>query len=270
MNECTSGAACPGLRAHAAAVLAPASVLTRRCRMSHEDPCIWQVSQFDRGTPLTVDDVEEPRAGCVATLSDDRDPAARTTEGDLEAVHGPAAVEAAVDAGPSSDTGHAASAEAAEPVDVIELPADGDQQVSAADVPGDADGPAGLEPAAAAGTRGPRRRSSLRRGAALATVVVAAALAVSAFATGGTSTADVDQRFVDVARSQGHAVVPGDQQMLLVSAAHKICDRRENHTTVAERRATALSIGELAAIDHTFGADSRGFTSLALDTYCAS
>ena len=108
----------------------------------------------------------------------------------------------------------------------------------------------------------------MRRGLAAAGVTLVVALSVSAFAMVGPTTSNVDQNFVDTARSQGHVVVPGDQETLVVSAARKICDRRENHSTVAQRRATALSPEELGAVQQTFATDVRGFTSLALDTYC--
>jgi hypothetical protein len=114
------------------------------------------------------------------------------------------------------------------------------------------------------------RRTYVRRGLAAAGVTLVVALSVSAFAMVGPTTTNVDQNFVDTARSQGHAVVPGDQETLVVSAARKICDRRENHSTVAQRRTTALSPEELGAVQQTFATDVRGFTSLALETYCPS
>jgi transcription termination factor Rho len=113
-----------------------------------------------------------------------------------------------------------------------------------------------------------RRRVSLRRGAAVAAAVLVGALAVSAFSTVVPSSGDADQHFVDTARSQGRVVAAGGQQALLVSAARKICDRRGSHATVAQRRATALSSDELAVIQRTFAGDTRGFTALAIDTYC--
>lgn len=114
------------------------------------------------------------------------------------------------------------------------------------------------------------RRTYVRRGLAAAGVALVVALSVSAFSMVGPTTANTDQKFVDTARSQGHVVASGDQQTLIVSAAHKICDRRESHATVAERKATALSLDELDAIQQTFATDVRGFTALALDTYCPS
>jgi hypothetical protein len=43
-----------------------------------------------------------------------------------------------------------------------------------------------------------------------------------------------------------------------------------NHSTTAERRATALTTDELDAVNQSFAGDSRAFTTLALDTYCSS
>jgi hypothetical protein len=117
-------------------------------------------------------------------------------------------------------------------------------------------------------TAAPRRRAFLRRGLVAAASSVAVALAVSAFATAGPASADVDQRFVDAARAQGYVVVPGDQRTLTVSAARKICDRKDNHATTEQRRATRLSSAEIAAVGQAFGGDVRGFTEIALTTYC--
>jgi Protein of unknown function (DUF732) len=127
----------------------------------------------------------------------------------------------------------------------------------------------GVTEAVAAG-KPVRRKWSLRRSVAIAAVVLAAALAVSAFATSGSPATTGDSYFLDTARSQGHTIAPGRQEGLLVSAAHKICDRRESHSTTAERRATALSTDELHAVNQSFGGDSRAFTVLALDTFCSS
>jgi hypothetical protein len=95
-------------------------------------------------------------------------------------------------------------------------------------------------------------------------------LAVSAFAAASSSAGDADQYFVDSVRAQGRAVAGGQQQELLVSAARKICERRANHATVAQRRATAMSSEELATVEKVFGQDSRSFTVLALHNYCSS
>jgi hypothetical protein len=84
------------------------------------------------------------------------------------------------------------------------------------------------------------------------------------------SAGDADQHFVELARAQGHAVAGQEQQALLVSAAHKICNRRVHHATVAQRRVTTLSSGEVEAVQQAFADDPRDFTALALATYCPS
>ena len=134
----------------------------------------------------------------------------------------------------------------------------------------DEPGPDEPAPPATAATRVVRRRSPLRRGLAVATVAALAALAVSAFTTAGSAGVDVDQHFVDATRAQGYVVDSDAQRTLLLSAARKICERRENHSTVAQRRATALSSEELSTVTDTFAGNARSFTTLALDTYCAA
>lgn len=130
-------------------------------------------------------------------------------------------------------------------------------------------GPAAADTPAAPPTRARTpRRTRVRRGLAAAGVTLVVALSVSAFSMAGPTAANADQTFVDTARSQGHVVASGDQETLVVAAAHKICDRRESHSTVAERRATALSLEELGAVQQSFDSDVRGFTALALQTYC--
>ncbi len=116
-------------------------------------------------------------------------------------------------------------------------------------------------------TAAPRRRAFARRGLVAAALSVVVALAVSAFATAGSATVDVDQRFVEAATTRGYAI-PDDRRALTVSAARKICDRKDDHTTTAQRRATRLSTAEIAAVEQAFGGDVRGFTDLALTTYC--
>jgi Protein of unknown function (DUF732) len=130
------------------------------------------------------------------------------------------------------------------------------------------DAPAGDAPVASVDAPPPRRRLSLRRAAVVAAVAVLGALAVSAFSGVAPSLGNADQYFVDAARAQGWVVADGHQRTLLVSAAHKLCDRRQNHATVAQRRATRLSSQELDAVERTFPGDTRGFTVLALRTYC--
>ena len=55
----------------------------------------------------------------------------------------------------------------------------------------------------------------------------------------------------------------------MVSAARKICVRRDTHDTDQERRATTLTTDEIAAVGAAFGTETRDFTTLALDTYCS-
>jgi hypothetical protein len=114
------------------------------------------------------------------------------------------------------------------------------------------------------------RRPFLRRGLLALAAAGFVALGVGAFAWVAPSPAGADQRFVETARSQGHDVAAGGQQSLVVSAARKICDRRVIHDTDRERRATALTIDEISAVGAAFGADTRDFTTLALETYCSS
>jgi hypothetical protein len=235
-----------------------------------------------------VDRNEEPRSEGVPTsadpaaggggASDDATPVVLAEPEGPADVEGPADIEGSADAegpadgeGPAELDGSVATAGdgvesattglggAQEPMPVEAAAAD-PAETSTAD-----------DPTATAATDAPvpsRKRVSLRRGAAVAAAVLVGALAVSAFSTVVPSSGDADQHFVDTARSQGRVVAGGDQQALLVSAARKICERRGSHTTVAQRRATALSSDELAVIQQTFAGDTRGFTALALDTYC--
>jgi uncharacterized protein (DUF2267 family) len=112
-------------------------------------------------------------------------------------------------------------------------------------------------------------RTRRHRFAAALVVAVAAILAVSAFRTTGPSPADQDQGFVQRVAQQGRVVPTGDQQALLVSAAHKICDRQgAGSATALARRHTALKPEEIEVVQQTFGDDTSGFVKLALDTYC--
>jgi hypothetical protein len=116
-----------------------------------------------------------------------------------------------------------------------------------------------------------RLRPYLRRGVAalVAAGFVALGVGVGAFAWLAPSPEAANRRFVEAAQSQGHVVAP-EQQPLVVSAARKICDRRVINETDRERRATALTSDEIAAVGTAFGADTRDFTTLALKTYCSS
>ena len=117
----------------------------------------------------------------------------------------------------------------------------------------------------------PRRlRPSLRRGAVALVAAGFVAVGVGAFAWVVPSPEAANQRFVEAAQSQGHVVAAGRQESLVISAARKICERRVTHDTDQERRATALSSDEIAAVGTAFGADTRDFTTLALETFCSS
>ena len=116
----------------------------------------------------------------------------------------------------------------------------------------------------------PRRLGRyLRRGVIALVAVGVVALAVSAFAWVVPSLDSANRRFIEEAQSHGHAIAPGEQQMLVLSAARKVCDRKFTHETIRERRSTALTSAELAAVGAVFGPRTRDFTALALDTYCS-
>jgi hypothetical protein len=237
---------------------------------------------------VNVDGDEERRTGGVALLGDalraeDADTDVAPDNGSEDVPNTDEATVGDPDGPPVGDTSDDAPAAPAPPDDVDtpevvaadespadELPVD---EISADESPAD-ESPADESPAETVDVvdagKPVRRKWSLRRGAAVATVVLTVALAVSAFATSGSSAMTGDLHFLDTARSQGHVVAPGQQEGLLVSAAHKICDRRVNHSTTAERRATALTTDELDAVNQSFAGDSRAFTTLALDTYCSS
>ena len=116
----------------------------------------------------------------------------------------------------------------------------------------------------------PRRLGPyLRRGVIALVAVGVVALAVSAFAWVVPSLDGANRRFIEEAQSHGHAIAPGEQEMLVLSAARKVCDRKVTHETIRERRSTALTSAELAAVGAVFGPRTRDFTALALDTYCS-
>lgn len=162
------------------------------------------------------------------------------------------------------------------PDDSVPDAAERDEQVSVEDdAPAAAeasDRPEVVEAAVATDAASPAQplRRHLRRGVVALVAAGFLALVVGAFAWVAPSAEGVDQRFVEAAQSEGHEVAPGEQQTLLVSAARKICDRRVIHETDRERRATALTSDEIAAVGAVFGADTRDFTTLALKTYCSS
>lgn len=104
-------------------------------------------------------------------------------------------------------------------------------------------------------------------------VRIAAAVAgtlVAAVGCGfGGTPAQLDARFVQNMRAGGHDVPQGAAgETTLVTAARKLCERRENHRSLYERRQTALTQHELDAVTQAFSGDARRFATLALETYC--
>jgi hypothetical protein len=95
---------------------------------------------------------------------------------------------------------------------------------------------------------------------------MAAVLGVSAAGVAAPPAAAVDQRFLLDAR-RDHAVVASTDEELLVSAARKLCVRRDGQT-YTQRRTGALNSDELEAVRRSFGDDSQAFIKLATRTYC--
>ena len=159
--------------------------------------------------------------------------------------------------------GESADVEDAGPA-VIDVGAD-----EATDEPDTVDAAAVLVGAELAGSAPRRLDLYLRRGVIALVAVGVVALAVSAVAWIVPSLDGANRRFIEEAQSHGHTIAPGEQQMLVLSAARKVCDRKVTHYTIRERRSTALSSAELAAVGAVFGPRTRDFTALALDTYCS-
>jgi hypothetical protein len=111
---------------------------------------------------------------------------------------------------------------------------------------------------------GPR----LRRAAVVLVASVAAVLGVSAAGVAPPPQAAVDHHFLAEVRGHGHPVAVGADEALVVSAARKLCERRDSQTYV-QRRAATLTSDELAAVKRSFGDDSEGFIALATDAYCS-
>ena len=84
------------------------------------------------------------------------------------------------------------------------------------------------------------------------------------------STATADQRFVAAVQAQGHAVPTGENGVLVVRAAQKLCERRDGTVSSAQLRSSALTADEIDAVRRTFGDDSQAFLKVALRTYCPS
>ena len=111
---------------------------------------------------------------------------------------------------------------------------------------------------------GPR----LRRATVVLVASMAAVLGVSAAGVAAPPRAAVDQHFLAEVRGHGHAVAEGWDEGLVVSAARKLCQRRDGRTYM-QRRAATLTSDEIAAVKRSFGADSQGFIALAPDSYCS-
>ena len=173
------------------------------------------------------------------------------------------------DAAPSTleEEPRAAGSAMADPTDPAD-PADDTEDAATDDVATD-DAAAVLVGAELVGSTPRRLGPYLRRGVVALVAVGVVALAVSAFAWVVPSLDGANRRFIEEAQSHGHAIVPGEQEMLVLSAARKVCDRKVTHETIRERRSTALTSQELAAVGAAFGAKTREFTALALDTYCS-
>lgn len=225
-----------------------------------------------------MDGDEEQRSTAVAVCDgatgdgaeESGDAAPVTTEADLPA----AGSATAVPADPADDGAAADDAEDAVPDEGADVEDEGSAAVDVGDdevtdEPEAVDAaavPVGAEPARSA----PRRISPYpRRGVVALVVVGMIALAVSAVAGLVPSLEAANQQFVEAAQAQGYDIAPGEQETLVLSAARKICDRKVTHATYRERRSTALTSTELAAVGAAFGAGTRDFTALALDTYCS-
>jgi hypothetical protein len=108
-----------------------------------------------------------------------------------------------------------------------------------------------------------------RRVVGMVAAVAGVALALAACGAAETSAAQLDARFVDSVRADGHDVPRGsDGEAALVRAARKICERRVKHTTSFRRRDSAWTRPELDAVKQAFAGDPRRFATLALETYC--
>ena len=97
---------------------------------------------------------------------------------------------------------------------------------------------------------------------------VAAVLGVSAAGVAAPPRAAVDHHFLAEIRGHGHPVAAGWDEVIVVSAARKICQRRDSRTYM-ERRAATLTRDELAAVKRSFGDDSQGFIAVATGTFCS-
>lgn len=107
----------------------------------------------------------------------------------------------------------------------------------------------------------------LRRAGVVLAAAFSTMLGVSAAGVAAPPPAVVDQRFLADLRSRGHVVAPGTDEELLVSAARKVCELRDDRTSV-QRRATLIG-EEAAAVRRSFGDDPHEFVRIATKTYCS-
>jgi hypothetical protein len=220
------------------------------------------------GDQADADEVSEAPDTASEEAGSSDEPVSDEPVSDEAAADEPVSDEAAADEPEAREPADASASDDTEPDDT-----EPDEQApveagaaAAEDVPGE---PGPAEAASPAG-RARRLRPYLRRGAVALVAAGFVALGVGAFAWVAPSPEGANQRFVEAAQSQGHVVAPGAQETLVISAARKICDRRATHDTDQERRATALNSDEIAAVGTAFGADTRDFTTLALETFCSS
>lgn len=81
------------------------------------------------------------------------------------------------------------------------------------------------------------------------------------------STAKADQRFVAAVHAEGRTVEPGATETLVISAAHKLCERRLTGTATSHKE-DSLTADEIDAVHRTFGDDQQAFLKVATRTYC--
>ena len=117
---------------------------------------------------------------------------------------------------------------------------------------------------------GPTKAVRRFRAAAVVVSAVAVVLGLTVFAPPFLpwSTAKADQRFVAAVTAEGRTVEPGPTEQLVISAAHKLCERRLAGTS-SSRRENSLTTDEIAAVQRTFGDDRQAFLKVATRTYCS-
>jgi hypothetical protein len=77
-----------------------------------------------------------------------------------------------------------------------------------------------------------------------------------------------DQRFVSAVQAEGRSVDPGPDQVMVMAAAQKLCERKDDPVSSADRRASTLTTQEIDAIRRMFGDDSQAFIKVSLRSYC--